>query len=155
MTRKRLGWLALGGLILAGTLFGLGQWIGNWFWHPEGICSGSAGMVQQCKGYNFWSGIGADIGEITLIVSIISGVLWFRRHYQCHEETCSKIGMHHVRGTPFRTCWHHHPVLSQHPRGKVSFAHIQEAHAAAAAGGDAASAQMPDAADTPAAPIAT
>jgi hypothetical protein len=114
-----------------------------------GICSGSAGMVQQCKGYNFWSGIGADIGEITLIVSVISAVLWFRRHYQCHEETCSKIGVHHVRGTPFRTCWHHHPVLSQHPRGKVSFAHIQAAHAAAAASGDPESAQMPDTADTP------
>jgi hypothetical protein len=107
-----------------------------------GLCSGPAAQVQQCKGYNFWSGIGADIGEITLVVSLVSGVLWFRRHFQCHEETCSKVGMHHVPGTPYRTCWHHHPVLSRHGHGKVPLAHIQAAHAAAApqAGPDGAAA---------------
>ena len=98
MTRRRWGQLTIGGLILAGILFGLGQWIGNWFWHPIAPCSVPAAQFAKCKGYNFWSGIGADVGEITLIVSLISGIIWFRTHYQCHEETCSKIGMHHVPG---------------------------------------------------------
>jgi hypothetical protein len=31
MTQRRLAWFGLGALILAGILFGLGQWIGNWF----------------------------------------------------------------------------------------------------------------------------
>jgi hypothetical protein len=131
MTQRRWGQLAIGAVILAAVLFGLGQWIGNWFWHPEGSCTGTAHAIQQCEGYNFWSGIGADIGEITIVVSLFSGFVWFRTHFQCHEETCKKVGMHHVPRTPFRTCWHHHPVLSLHGRGKVPLTHIQAAHAAA------------------------
>jgi hypothetical protein len=132
MTQKRLRWLAVGSLILAAIVFGLTEWWANWLWHPMGVCSGTAHQLELCRGYNFWSGIGADIGEITLVVSLISGILWFRRHYQCHEETCRKVGVHRVLGTPYRTCWHHHPVLSNHPHGKVPLAHIHAAHAAAA-----------------------
>jgi hypothetical protein len=139
MTQKRWAWLALGVLILAGILFGLGQWIGNWFWHPIAPCSVPAAQFAKCKGYNFWSGIGADVGEITLIVSLISGIVWFRTHFQCHEETCRKVGMHHVPGTPYRTCWHHHPVLSAHKRGKVPLERIRAAHAAANAPPDSVS----------------
>ena len=131
MTQKRLAWLAIWSLVAAGILFGLSQWIANWIWHPLGSTAQCVG--KNCKGYNFWSGLGSDLSEITLIITLISGILWFRRHYQCHEETCKKIGLHHVPGTPYRTCWHHHPVLSQHSRGKVPLSKIQAAHAAAMA----------------------
>lgn len=86
-------------------------------------------------GYQFWSGIGSDIGELSIVVSIIVAALAIRRflhtHFPCHSESCKKLGFHHVMGTPYRTCWHHHPVLSSYAKGTVPLDHIQQAHARA------------------------
>lgn len=83
-------------------------------------------------GYQFWSGIGSDFQEILLPVTILTGVIWIRRfarqHLECHEETCRKLGLHHVEGTPFRTCWEHHPVLGQHDHKSVPHAVILRRH---------------------------
>lgn len=43
--------------------------------------------------YGFWSGVGSDISEITLIVAV-GGWYW---HHQCHEEGCWRLG-HPVDG---------------------------------------------------------
>jgi hypothetical protein len=88
-------------------------------------------------GYQFWSGIGSDIGELSIVISIIVAALTIRRflhsHFPCHSDSCKKLGFHHVLGTPYRTCWHHHPVLSSYEEGTVPLAHIQQAHAQATA----------------------
>jgi hypothetical protein len=55
--------------------------------------------------YLFWSGLGSDIGEIAILFGIYS---WYRKA-QCHVTGCRKLGLHHVEGTPFVTCRHHHP----------------------------------------------
>ena len=52
--------------------------------------------------YGFFSGIGSDLGEITLLAAIL-GV--YHRH-QCHTGRCWRIGRHVVSGTPF--CNRHH-----------------------------------------------
>jgi hypothetical protein len=86
-------------------------------------------------GYQFWSGIGSDIGELSIVISIIVAALAVRRflhtHFPCHTDSCRKLGFHHVAGTPYRTCWHHHPVLSSYEPATVPLAHINQAHVAA------------------------
>ena len=99
--------------------------------HPLGLCAGTAHQVMLCKGYNFWSGIGSDLGEITLIGTIIAIGWRVRKHFECHVDTCHKVGLHHVAGTPHRTCWPHHPVLGDHEPHRVSLGHIHAAHARA------------------------
>lgn len=120
--------LLLAGLVLTGLLNAP-----SWLWHPLGYCSGTPIQIRDCKGYNSWSGSFSDISEITLIGIVISGIVGafrVKKHFECHEQTCRHLGVHKVDGTPHRTCWHHHPVLSQHPRGKVPLVHIHQAHAA-------------------------
>lgn len=83
-------------------------------------------------GYQFWSGIGSDIGELSIVVSIIFTAVAVRRflhaHFRCHTDGCRKLGFHHVAGTPYRTCWRHHPVLSSYERATVPLEHIHRAH---------------------------
>ena len=40
------------------------------------------------NGYQFWSGIGSDFGELTIITG---GVLLFR-HRNCHVKGCWRLG---------------------------------------------------------------
>ncbi len=108
-----------------------------WVWHPLGMCTGNAVTVRDCKGYNSWSGLFSDFGEITLLVGLISGSVAARRflhlHFECHEEMCHRLGFHPVHGTPFRTCWAHHPELpgDQSQKHSVKLKHIHQAHARA------------------------
>ncbi len=103
----------------------------SWFWHPLGMCTGGPIAVRDCKGYNAWSGSFSDIGEITILGGLITATVaaWrLKKAYECHAETCRKLGVHHVEGTPYRACWHHHPVLGKHPRGRVPLVHIHAEH---------------------------
>ena len=91
-----------------------------WLWHPlEGV------------GYQFWSGVGSDFGQVTLITGLLAVALTWRHHHRCHGDGCRKVGLHRVQGTPHKVCWNHHPVLSQHPRGRVPLHVIHERHHAA------------------------
>jgi hypothetical protein len=56
-------------------------------------------------GYQFWSGIGSDVGQVTLIGAVIA--LWSK--HNCHIHRCWRLGWHpsdkyggHV------VCRHHH-----------------------------------------------
>lgn len=128
----RLAKASIALVVLGVVVFAVSQ-LPSWFWHPLGLCAGTPRTTQGCKGYNSWSGIFSDVGEVTLIVGLITGSVAARRflhtHFECHEETCHKLGVHHVEGTPYRTCWRHHPVLSSHEKGSVPLSHIHEAHA--------------------------
>ena len=39
-------------------------------------------------GYQFWSGIGSDFGEATIVISILLIV----RHHNCHVKGCPRLG---------------------------------------------------------------
>ncbi len=79
-------------------------------------------------GYQFWSGIGSDIGE----VAIIGGLVTIVRHLKCQARGCMRLGGHQVVGTPFRTCRKHHPAI---PNRGATAEHISAAaHGAVAAG---------------------
>ncbi len=79
-------------------------------------------------GYQFWSGIGSDLGE----VAIIGGLITIVRHLNCHARGCWRLGGHQVVGTPFRTCRKHHPHV---PEGGATAEQIAAAgHRASQAG---------------------
>lgn len=75
--------------------------------------------------YNFWSGIGSDIGEVTLITAVGVGVYTGVRKANCHTKGCWRIGHHQLEGTPYILCRHHHPEI---PNGGATHADILEHH---------------------------
>jgi len=72
-------------------------------------------------GYQFWSGIGSDIGE----VAIIGGLITIVRHLNCHAKGCWRMGGHMVEGTPYKTCRKHHPQIPKN----ITAEHIAAVHA--------------------------
>lgn len=77
-------------------LAGLTFW---WFWHPL------AG-----PGYQFWSGIGSDIGEI----AIVGGAIAIYRRHNCHVHRCWRLSWHAHPDHGHPVCRRHHP---DHPSG--------------------------------------
>lgn len=63
--------------------------------HPLGVCVGNAHTVMLCRGYNFWSGIGSDIGEITIAGAVLTSAFGAYRHFNCEEPGCWRPGHHH------------------------------------------------------------
>jgi hypothetical protein len=55
--------------------------------------------------YNFWSGLGADIGGLT----ILGGAIGVYRKHNCHVHGCWRIAKQQVVGTSWVVCHHHHP----------------------------------------------
>ncbi|GAB2977746.1 hypothetical protein [Nocardioides montaniterrae] len=55
--------------------------------------------------YSFWSGFGADLGQVALI-GAAAGL--YRRN-KCHVHRCWRIGKMAVEGTPWMVCHKHHP----------------------------------------------
>ena len=90
-------------------------------WHPVqhwvAIHTGteSAGPDRY---YNWWSGFGSDIGEVTLIVAILTPATMAARHHNCHTRGCWRITMHKLKdpetGAEYRQCHKHHPALCDH-----------------------------------------
>ena len=75
--------------------------------------------------YNFWSGIGSDLGEATLISAVGIGVYTGVRKVNCHTKGCWRIGKHPLDGTPYVLCRHHHPHV---PSRGATHEHILEQH---------------------------
>ena len=86
----------------------------NWVMHWTGLDDGSGAW------YLFWSGI---VGDLALLGGIIAAF----RIVNCHVSGCYRVGLHHVDGTPYRTCTKHHPSTPG-SKGEVTVEHIHEAH---------------------------
>ncbi len=55
--------------------------------------------------YNFWSGVGADIGGF----AFIGAAFGLYRKHNCHVGGCWRIAKQQVVGTSWVVCHHHHP----------------------------------------------
>lgn len=66
--------------------------------------------------YLFWSGVGADLGEL----AIVGGLLSIYRRHTCHVHRCWRMARHNVTGTGYVVCRRHHPVLD----GPVTADHV-------------------------------
>jgi hypothetical protein len=89
--------------------------IPDWFWHP----------LQNGNGYNFWSGFGSDLGEVTLVTAIVAGFFGAYRHHNCHVKRCWRPGhidpavgapacsQHHSQGHKHGVSWHPNHVIAR------------------------------------------
>ena len=114
------------GLLLVLSVVGLALLIAffaavrHWLALHTGILNGGPDRY-----YNFWSGVGSDLGEATLISAVGIGVYTGVRKVNCHSKGCWRIGHHTLEGTPYILCRHHHPYV---PTSGASHAHILEQH---------------------------
>jgi len=66
---------------------------------------------QYSVWYNFWSGIGSDIGEFAIAGALVRHTIVVYKTHECHVDSCHRIGLHPVAGTPYVTCRQHHPTV--------------------------------------------
>ena len=142
--KKYLGALTILGVIagiVAVALFfaTVRHWVGS----HTGVSAGSNPVF-----YNFWSGFGSDLGEVTLVV----GVAALYKRYKC--QTCWRLAHHQIDGTHYRVCHHHWTDAEEK---KLSARHLRKfphqherairkkAEAAAAASGAAVAPNAPSA----------
>jgi hypothetical protein len=59
--------------------------------------------------YGFWSGIGSDIAEFSLVGAAFTGVYQLTRKFNCHQRRCWRVGTHEAAGGQFLLCARHHP----------------------------------------------
>lgn len=97
-------WAAIGAITL-GTLISHATFLA----HPLGLCTGTATQVKECRGYNFWSGIVSDLGEITIVGGLITIVLAMWHHHNCHVPGCWRWSWHPNPETGHPECKVHHP----------------------------------------------
>jgi hypothetical protein len=77
-------------------------------------------------GYQFWSGAGSDLSELTLLGLLIGG--W--RAVNCHVPHCLRLGRHPTADGHYKLCRKHHPDL---PDSRPSLEQIHAAHSNAKA----------------------
>ena len=55
--------------------------------------------------YNFWSGLGADVGGL----AFLGAAFGLYRKHNCHVHGCWRIAKQQVIGTSWVVCHRHHP----------------------------------------------
>jgi hypothetical protein len=126
---RNRGWLFYGSifLVVLGLIaLGLAE-APSWFWHPLGYCTGSKVSIRDCKGYNSWSGSFSDIGEVTIVGGMITLVIGFWRHVNCHVDGCYRIGRHKMAGGKYVLCTKCLKSDPEHP-DEVTREHVHAAH---------------------------
>jgi hypothetical protein len=66
------------------------------------------GSPMHGSGYAFWSGIGSDFGEASILTALIIGL----RHRNCHVKGCWRLG-HPDPAHGHPACRHHHSLRDQ------------------------------------------
>jgi hypothetical protein len=79
--------------------------------HWLAYMTGSLNTPGAPPNYNFWSGVGSDLGEVTIIAALITV---YRKH-NCHVHRCWRIAKFTVAGTPYVVCKKHHPGIPDTP----------------------------------------
>lgn len=80
------------------------------------------------NGYQLWSGIASDIGEVSIFAALLT-IGWHAwRHVNCAAPKCPRVGKHVTADGHHRLCRLHFPDV---PDRKLSLAEIHERHHAA------------------------
>jgi hypothetical protein len=72
-------------------------------------------------GYNFWSGIGSDFGEATILIAAIA---WWK-HRDCQVRGCWRFHVRNPTAGGHYVCKKHHPA---HEGDHLSVEQIETAH---------------------------
>lgn len=91
--------------------------------HPLGVCVGSKAAIAACKSYNFFSGIGSDISQITLVGTLVGGALALLKHLNCDAPRCLRYGPHRTADGHHKLCRVHHPDLPKRRQSLESILH--------------------------------
>lgn len=83
-----------------------------YLWHVFLNWTGASNTAGTA--YGFWSGIGSDFGEITLIAAILT----FYKMHECHIDGCHRFGKHPFEH--YKLCKKHHPGVPE----KITHLHI-------------------------------
>lgn len=78
--------------------------------------------------YGFFSGFGSDLGEVVLIGGVATVVAGMWHKFNCHNEKCWRIGLHHVAGGQYVVCRKHHNEITRHESRKLSTEFLRLAH---------------------------
>lgn len=89
------------------------HWIAYW--------TGSANYPGIVHNYNFFSGFGSDLSEITLVFAIFSLIAHSYRVHNCEVTGCWRIGRHD-------TAANHTVCRKHHPDDKLTAKDVMEAH---------------------------
>ena len=74
--------------------------------------------------YGFWSGIGSDIGELTIVVALCTAIGTFLHRHNCEVKGCWRLQRH-------ATAAGHIVCRKHHPDGPLTSEAVAEAHNAA------------------------
>lgn len=81
--------------------------IAHWLFHP-----------LFGKGYQFWSGIGSDAGEATILTGMVGFAVRDYRRRNCHYKGCWRLSWHPNPETGHPECKKHHPDPHGYLTGK-------------------------------------
>lgn len=96
----------------------------NWYfvaWHWVEIHTGVL-PLKPSRAYNFWSGFGSDLGEVTILGAVVAGY----RKMNCHSKGCWRIAHHEIdrNGVKYKVCRKCHPDVDHENRlRREHFAH--------------------------------
>lgn len=61
------------------------------------------------NGYQWWSGAGANLGELSIVMTIVVAMLAWWRHHNCHVKRCPFLQWHSHPEHGHPVCRRHHP----------------------------------------------
>lgn len=78
--------------------------------HWLAYATGSYNVQGVAHNYNAFSGSISDIGEITLVASVLASAALIWRTHTCHRYWwCWRHPHYALDGTPYKMCAKHHP----------------------------------------------
>ena len=62
-------------------------WVG-WTWLFVHLSQETGTSNSASRAYDFWSGFGSDLGELTLVGAVVGSAYGFYRSHQCQNANC-------------------------------------------------------------------
>lgn len=91
--------------------------------------TGSYNIPGTAHNYNFFSGFGSDLSEVTLFFAAVSLILHLYRVHNCEVTGCMRIGRHD-------TAAGHTVCRKHHPDAQLTAEDVIQAHTEAQSGRD-------------------
>jgi hypothetical protein len=84
-------------------------WYRQWQ-HWLSYATGSYNVQGVAHNYNAFSGSLSDVGELTIVTSVLASSVILWRAHTCHRYWwCWRHGHFPLDGTTYKLCSHHHP----------------------------------------------
>jgi hypothetical protein len=98
-------WLLVVAVAIALTVYYYATWQ-----HWLAYATGSYNTQGVAHNYNAFSGSLSDVGQLTLVASLVASTILLWRVHTCHGYWwCWRHGHYNLEGTPYKVCAKHHP----------------------------------------------